>query len=105
MVCFEHSEYGHVPSGRYPSGQRGQTVNLLPDGFQGSNPCLPTMPERSGGPAALEIRGRGRRTFDQGWFCLALQSGSALERSGGPPALVKKPLSPLLIVLLIGLAS
>ncbi len=33
-------------AGRYPSGQRGQTVNLLPYGFQGSNPCLPTKLSR-----------------------------------------------------------
>src|SRR5262245_20847115 len=30
-------------SGRYPSGQRGQTVNLLADAFGGSNPPLPTI--------------------------------------------------------------
>ena len=29
-------------AGRYPSGQRGQTVNLLADAFGGSNPPLPT---------------------------------------------------------------
>ncbi len=29
-------------SGRYPSGQRGQTVNLLAHAFGGSNPPLPT---------------------------------------------------------------
>jgi hypothetical protein len=29
-------------SGRYPSGQRGQTVNLLANAFGGSNPPLPT---------------------------------------------------------------
>jgi hypothetical protein len=28
--------------GRYPSGQRGQTVNLLANAFGGSNPPLPT---------------------------------------------------------------
>ena len=31
-----------VDSGRYPSGQRGQTVNLLANAFGGSNPPLPT---------------------------------------------------------------
>jgi hypothetical protein len=31
-----------ISLGRYPSGQRGQTVNLLAYVFQGSNPCLPT---------------------------------------------------------------
>ena len=29
--------------GRFPSGQREQTVNLSPDGFGGSNPPLPTI--------------------------------------------------------------
>ena len=29
--------------GRYPSGQRGQTVNLLASAFGGSNPSLPTV--------------------------------------------------------------
>ena len=29
-------------SGRYPSGQRGQTVNLLVQAFGGSSPPLPT---------------------------------------------------------------
>src|SRR5262249_20036368 len=38
----------HMPagSGRYPSGQRGQTVNLLVPTFGGSNPPLPTMADR-----------------------------------------------------------
>ena len=31
-----------VSAGRYPSGQRGQTVNLLAYAFGGSNPPLPT---------------------------------------------------------------
>ena len=30
-------------SGRYPSGQRGQTVTLLAYAFGGSNPPLPTI--------------------------------------------------------------
>ena len=34
-------------SGRYPSGQRGQTVNLLVPTFGGSNPPLPTMADRT----------------------------------------------------------
>src|SRR5213593_1337817 len=42
-------------SGRYPSGQRGQTVNLLAYAFGGSNPPLPTIvagalsPDQTGG--------------------------------------------------------
>src|SRR5207244_12578895 len=31
------------PAGRYPSGQRGQTVNLLANAFGGPNPPLPTI--------------------------------------------------------------
>jgi hypothetical protein len=33
--------------GRYPSGQRGQTVNLLAYAYAGSNPALPTTLTRS----------------------------------------------------------
>jgi hypothetical protein len=40
-------------SGRYPSGQRGQTVNLLANAFGGSNPPLPTIR----GHAEADIRG------------------------------------------------
>ena len=40
-------------SGRYPSGQRGQTVNLLAYAFGGSNPPLPTTQRY----AEAEIRG------------------------------------------------
>ena len=29
--------------GRYPSGQRGQTVNLMAHAYEGSNPSLPTI--------------------------------------------------------------
>ena len=32
------------PLGRFPSGQRGQTVNLLAYAFEGSNPSLPIGP-------------------------------------------------------------
>src|SRR2546428_9690245 len=44
--CTRDSRGSHrVPadSGRYPSGQRGQTVNLLAYAFGGSNPPLPTI--------------------------------------------------------------
>ncbi len=33
-----------VIKGSYPSGQRGQTVNLLAPAFSGSNPLLPNYP-------------------------------------------------------------
>ena len=42
-------------SGRYPSGQRGQTVNLLAYAFGGSNPPLPTTTAGM----AMEHRDRG----------------------------------------------
>ena len=35
---------GFDPLGRFPSGQRGQTVNLLAHAFEGSNPSLPKSP-------------------------------------------------------------
>jgi hypothetical protein len=46
-------------SGRYPSGQRGQTVNLLAYAFGGSNPPLPTTSnvttlETGGNSSAVE---------------------------------------------------
>ena len=45
-------------SGRYPSGQRGQTVNLLAYAFGGSNPPLPTnvwaMVDVRGNSSAVE---------------------------------------------------
>ena len=40
-------------SGRYPSGQRGQTVNLLALVFGGSNPPLPTT-DPGGNSSAVE---------------------------------------------------
>ena len=43
-------------SGRYPSGQRGQTVNLLAYAFGGSNPPLPTIVVAS---AACAVRTAG----------------------------------------------
>ena len=45
-------------SGRYPSGQRGQTVNLLAYAFGGSNPPLPTIVTRAAWTARVE-GGRG----------------------------------------------
>ena len=41
-------------SGRYPSGQRGQTVNLLAYAFGGSNPPLPTTVPGAMRPASAE---------------------------------------------------
>lgn len=41
--------------GRYPSGQRGQTVNLLSYDFVGSNPALPTILSEMG-PCRFQAR-------------------------------------------------
>jgi hypothetical protein len=41
-LAREVSQRVPADSGRYPSGQRGQTVNLLAYAFGGSNPPLPT---------------------------------------------------------------
>src|SRR5215470_17855869 len=41
-------------SGRYPSGQRGQTVNLLAYAFGGSNPPLPTIVASASRPDQIE---------------------------------------------------
>jgi hypothetical protein len=38
-----------LPLGRFPSGQRGQTVNLLAYAFEGPNPSLPIAPSHRGG--------------------------------------------------------
>ena len=43
---FESLEYGlKFNMGEFPSGQRGQTVNLLRNRFDGSNPSSPTKLE------------------------------------------------------------
>ena len=42
--------------GRYSSGQRGQTVNLLVFTFAGSNPALPTINFKHAGVAQLVER-------------------------------------------------
>src|SRR5574337_773275 len=47
-------------SGRYPSGQRGQTVNLLAHAFGGSNPPLPTTSEfRACGDSGVGVSAGG----------------------------------------------
>gem|GEM_PF-4472071 len=43
MVFLLFTFYFPLDQGRYPSGQRGQTVNLLSYDFGGSNPSLPTL--------------------------------------------------------------
>jgi hypothetical protein len=67
-------------SGRYPSGQRGQTVNLLAYAFGGSNPPLPTTlpgamsPEQTEGGLKQARRLREARAF------LCLESGARFPR-------------------------
>ena len=50
-------------TGRYLSGQQGQTVNLLAYAFGGSNPSLPTNTNECGNSSvgrARPCQGRGR---------------------------------------------
>ena len=69
-------------SGRYPSGQRGQTVNLLAYAFGGSNPPLPTIlsddacTDRSVGGLS-ETRGAPGRGIAERDIC---GNSSAVER-------------------------
>src|SRR6266850_8326204 len=68
-------------SGRYPSGQRGQTVNLLANAFGGSNPPLPTID--SFGRSVLGVGGQisaGRGSVDQGRCNDIRGNSSAVER-------------------------
>src|SRR6266852_7259426 len=69
-------------SGRYPSGQRGQTVNLLAYAFGGSNPPLPTTVAGAMRPGRTEGGLREARVAPQE-ARVAPQSGgnsSAVER-------------------------
>ena len=51
--------------GRYPSGQREQTVNLSASAFGGSNPPLPTQPREAGCATQGRFQGPRLRWF---WF-------------------------------------
>ena len=65
-------------SGRYPSGQRGQTVNLLAYAFGGSNPPLPTIvanglcTARTEGGLS-EVRVAPTRPIDRGGVAAAMR--------------------------------
>ena len=53
-----------MQTGKYQSGQMGQTVNLLAYAFGGSNPSLPTAKEQCGSSSvdralAFQAEGRG----------------------------------------------
>src|SRR5215475_2427352 len=65
-------------SGRYPSGQRGQTVNLLAYAFGGSNPPLPTIVASALRPDQIEgglRKGATSRGTRGPWFAGAGTSG------------------------------
>ena len=68
-----------VDSGRYPSGQRGQTVNLLANAFGGSNPPLPTT-------LNSEERACATRDFEERHgFAGALRAVGDSGAISGPP--------------------
>ena len=81
-VAREVSQRVPANSGRYPSGQRGQTVNLLAYAFGGSNPPLPTIlsddacTDRSVGGLS-ETRGAPGRGIAERDIC---GNSSAVER-------------------------
>src|SRR3990172_11749782 len=71
-------------AGRYPSGQRGQIVNLLAHAFGGSNPPLPTIftvagtgAERAGGNSSAVERQPSK---------LGVAGSNPVSRSIGSPA-------------------
>ena len=72
-------------SGRYPSGQRGQTVNLLANAFGGSNPPLPTIGAGTACPVRVEgglseARVAPIRANTHGAPVVACGNSSAVER-------------------------
>src|SRR5262249_44805531 len=69
-------------SGRYPSGQRGQTVNLLAYAFGGSNPPLPTTV--AGALEAGSVRGWAEiGATTRGTRVSARESGQTSRGSAG----------------------
>ena len=75
-------------SGRYPSGQRGQTVNLLAYAFGGSNPPLPTI-VATGGCSDRSVGGlfevRGAPTGNCGNSSAVERQPSKLGVAGSNP--------------------
>ena len=65
-------------SGRYPSGQRGQTVNLLAYVFGGSNPPLPTT---LGAQANVRTRGGNSSAVERQPSKLGVAGSNPVSRS------------------------
>ena len=55
--CVPSRAMRATTKGSYPSGQRGQTVNLLASAFVGSNPTLPTFAQLAGRKSCGESGG------------------------------------------------
>ena len=70
-------------SGRYPSGQRGQTVNLLAYAFGGSNPPLPTIV--AGAACTAETVGGLSKTHSGGNSSAVERQPSKLGVAGSNP--------------------
>ena len=59
-----------MQTGKYQSGQMGQTVNLLAYAFGGSNPSLPTFKKSvpvGGCKTSVRRRAQGARREEGGW--------------------------------------
>jgi hypothetical protein len=65
-------------SGRYPSGQRGQTVNLLVQAFGGSSPPLPTI---TGVVRTTETRGGNSSAVERQPSKLGVAGSNPVSRS------------------------
>ena len=72
------------PAGRYPSGQRGQTVNLLANAFGGSNPPLPTI--LAGGERRAERERGNSSAVERQPSKLGVAGSNPVSRSTWAPA-------------------
>ena len=108
IACITHAGgdenlIGRMPThthehtwGSFPSGQRGQTVNLMAYAFAGSNPALPSF-ARAVGLAPLVLDCRGNPGFLESAWC-PKQIGfmpSVFNHSPKGPQLQKRGCLPL----------
>jgi hypothetical protein len=85
-------------SGRYPSGQRGQTVNLLAYAFGGSNPPLPTTLPGAMSPEQIEgglTPARLRETRSVRFLARRMKEVFVVQLTGGNSSAVERQPSKL----------
>ena len=87
-------QYFGARLGRFPSGQRGQTVNLLAIAFEGSNPSLPTRIEGPAGPSIFVWKAPRRMPFyDNGLRFECIRCGRCCRHEPGYVFLSRKDLA------------